>query len=122
MAVLSQAEQLKASAHGPRVRVNGKLPALSDVRAAEALWHEHFNGATDQLLPAVAKHLFGLAVDLGDCPFSVDDHNRIWGRLEEAGEKPVWLNRGDLRPDDWVIKAANHANRLCVGQPDTLYL
>ena len=121
-AVLSQAEQLKAAAHGPRVGLDRKLLALSDMRAAGALWHEHFNEATDQFLPAVTKHLLGLAVDLGDCPISIDDHNRIWGRFKEAREKPVWLNCGNLRPPDWFIKAANHANRLRVGQLDTLYL
>ena len=69
---------------------------MSDVWAAIALWHEHFEGATDQLLPAVAEQLLGLAVDLDDRPIPIDDHDRVWGRFEESVEEPAWRTRGGV--------------------------
>jgi len=40
-----------------------------------------------------------LAVDLHDHPVRVEDHDRVWGRFEEAVEEPSRLRRDGFRPD-----------------------
>ncbi len=87
MTVFPQADQIAFAAHGPRLWVGGIGVALNDVRAMKPLGHEHLNRAADQLVPAEAEQILGLAVHLNDGAISIDDHDCVGGGFEKSVEE-----------------------------------
>ncbi|MCY7355076.1 MAG: hypothetical protein LH470_08390 [Lysobacter sp.] len=51
------------------------------------LGHEHLNRAAEQLVPAEAEQILGLAVHLDDGAISIDDHDCVGGGFEKSVEE-----------------------------------
>jgi hypothetical protein len=85
-AVLASGKQLQAAAHGAGVWIGLVAVPVTFVYGAESVGQQHFDGLTEQLLSGEAKQHLGLSVDDLDAARSIDDHDRIGCRLEQATE------------------------------------
>lgn len=94
----------RPAAHRPDLAVGGVLAAVHAVVAAEAVRHEQFDGAAEQVLARVAEEGLGLGVDELDDAGVVDDDHGVRCGLQQPAE-PLLGGSRNGGPGDGVCRA-----------------
>ncbi len=76
-AVLPQAVEIAAGAHGARVRMGEEAVAVVRVTPTKALWNQDLDRLAQQLLAGVAEQLLDLRVDQHDPAVAVDHQHGV---------------------------------------------
>ncbi len=107
--VLASCDQVEPGTHRAQTGVVTEGGAILDVLLPQPLRQQHLDGLAEHLLPGIAEHALGLAVDDRDLAMVVNDNHRVGRRLQDRPEIGLRVvDAGDFsdraRNDEAVVR------------------